>query len=165
MKRDAYFSLDRKYRYALWRIWDETLPIVMFIGLNPSDANESSDDPTVRHCIAFARRWQQYGGIIVGNLFARCTPDPKVMMKDEEPIGIENDEWLLKLSKDAALVVSAWGDRGIFKKRGRAVRSLIPDLHYLKLNKSGEPSHPLYLLSDLKPTPLIAETTCNNKDD
>lgn len=169
MKTNALFSADRKYRYALWRIWDETLPQVMFIGLNPSDANESKDDPTVRRCITFAKSWQkdgrqQYGGIIIGNLFARCSPDPKVMMKDKEPIGTENDQWLLKLSKDASLVVGAWGDKGLFQNRGHEVRKMIPDLHYLKLNKSGEPSHPLYLLSDLKPQPLISKTTYNNID-
>ena len=44
----ADFSPDRKHRYSLWRIWDRSKPLVMFIGLNPSTANESDNDPTIR---------------------------------------------------------------------------------------------------------------------
>jgi len=157
MKKDARFSPDRTYRYALWRIWNETLPKVMFIGLNPSAANENKDDPTIKRCIEFSKSWG-YGGLVVGNLFAYVSQNPNEMMRFSEPVGLENNQWLLKLAEEAELVVAAWGDDGAFRNRGSEVRRLIPDLHCLKLNKSGEPSHPLYLLSDLKPKPL---TTAN----
>ena len=52
---DAKFSKDRIYRYALWRIWDDTLPKLLFIGLNPSTADETNDDPTMRRCIRFSK--------------------------------------------------------------------------------------------------------------
>lgn len=42
----ATFSGDRTYRYSLWRIWDRSLPLVMFIGLNPSKANLTPNTPT-----------------------------------------------------------------------------------------------------------------------
>lgn len=157
MKKDAHFSADRKYRYALWRIWDKSLSKAMFIGLNPSVANETEDDPTIKRCIEFSKSWG-HGGVIMGNLFAYCATDPQQMMKANNPIGEENDRWLVELAREATIVVGAWGNRGVFKKRGCAVRILLPDLYYLKLNKSGEPSHPLYLLSGLKPKTLIAET-------
>ena len=54
---DAFFSKDRLYRYALWRIWDNELPKVLFIGLNPSTADEVKDDPTIRRCIRYALDW------------------------------------------------------------------------------------------------------------
>lgn len=164
MKKEAIFSrdTDRTYRYALRRIWDESLPKVMFVGLNPSDADESKDDPTVRRCIKFVKDWEKYGGLLIGNLFAFRSPNPQVMRNASDPIGKDNNLWLNSLAKEASLVIAAWGDGGAFRNRGNEVRTLIVDLHYLKLNKSGEPSHPLYLLSDLKPKPLISETTYNN---
>lgn len=47
----AKFSEDRNYRYALWRIWDESKPMVMFIGLNPSTANETSESRLVSNVV------------------------------------------------------------------------------------------------------------------
>ena len=47
IKSDALFSKDRVYRYALWRIWDLKKPKVLFIGLNPSTADEIKNDPTI----------------------------------------------------------------------------------------------------------------------
>lgn len=63
MKSEAILSVDRKYRYVLTRTWDETLPNIMFVGLNPSTADETTDDPTIRRCINFAKSWG-YGGYI-----------------------------------------------------------------------------------------------------
>ena len=47
------FSPDRRYRYALWRHWGATeVPrYLMVVGLNPSTADETKDDPTIRRCI------------------------------------------------------------------------------------------------------------------
>ena len=65
----AIISDCGKYRYQLWRKWDPSLPVVLFIMLNPSQADASEDDPTIRRCINYAKSWG-YGGIYVGNLFA-----------------------------------------------------------------------------------------------
>jgi len=51
----AALSPCRKYRFALWRIWDETRPYALVIGLNPSTTDEKKDDPTIRRCVQFAR--------------------------------------------------------------------------------------------------------------
>jgi hypothetical protein len=45
MKKSAILSECRTYRYELWQIWDESKPYAMFIGLNPSTADETDDDP------------------------------------------------------------------------------------------------------------------------
>lgn len=55
MKTSAYFSKDRVYRYDLWRQWDASRGYAMFVGLNPSTADEDNDDPTVRRCIGYDR--------------------------------------------------------------------------------------------------------------
>jgi len=63
----AEFSECRKYRYALWRIWDKSKPLVMFIGLNPSTANENVDDPTIRSVCRMTKN-NGYGGVYMMNL-------------------------------------------------------------------------------------------------
>lgn len=148
----AELSSCRRYRYALWRTWDDTRPRVMFIGLNPSTADETADDPTLRRTMDFARRWG-FGGVGNGNLFAFRATNPKDMMAAEDPVGPENDAWLRRLAEEAGLVVAAWGNGGPFLDRSGVVRRLLPDLHVLKLNASGEPAHPLYQRKTTMPKP------------
>ena len=94
MKSGAELSedQDRKYRYALWRIWDENKPYVLFIGLNPSTADETKDDPTVRRCIGFTQSWKKYGGVYLANLFAYRATNPRELEVVADPIGPGNDE-------------------------------------------------------------------------
>lgn len=153
MKSDASLSTCRKYRFALWRIWDETKPYAMFIGLNPSTADEKENDPTITRCIDFAQSWG-YGGLCMANLFAFRSTNPAGMIATSNPVGAENNEWLTKLAKDAGVVVAAWGNDGSHLSRSLEVIQLLPNLHCLKMNKSGEPAHPLYLKSDLKPVAM-----------
>jgi hypothetical protein len=143
VKSDAQFSECRKYRYALWRIWDESKPYVMFIGLNPSTADESEDDPTIKRCVDFAKSWG-YGGLCMTNLFAYRSTDPAKLQIEQDPIGFENDNWLRNLSKSAGVVVAAWGNGGAYLGRSKEVTSMIKNLKCIKLNKTGEPAHPLY---------------------
>ncbi|EOW9103982.1 DUF1643 domain-containing protein, partial [Vibrio cholerae] len=150
MKNTAELSKCRKHRYALWRTWDSDKPFAMFIGLNPSTADEKNDDPTLRRCINFAKSWG-YGGVCMANLFAFRATEPTHMKAQDDPIGIENNDWLLRLASNAGIVIAAWGNNGSHQNRSKEVASLIEDLHYLKLNKSGEPAHPLYLSAKLAP--------------
>jgi hypothetical protein len=149
MKTQAEFSLCRRYRFALWRHWDSG-PQVLFVMLNPSTADETTDDPTIRRCVGFARAWG-FGSLAVGNLFAFRTPKPGELRASAEPIGVGNDDWLTRLHEESALAVAAWGNRGGFLDRSGAVRSILPDLHVLRLTKHGEPQHPLYLWRDAVP--------------
>jgi len=154
MKIGAKFSTCRKYRYALWRTWDESKPYAMFVGLNPSTADEVEDDPTVTRCINFAKSWG-YGGLCIANIFAYRATKPSDMMAAQEPIGSSNDDWLIKLACDAGVVVAAWGNGGRHQNRSKHVVKLLPKLHCLKMNTSGEPAHPLYLNSDSQPVPMV----------
>ena len=91
MERGAKFSLDRVYRYRLWRFWDKRKGIVLFIGLNPSTADEKVNDPTIRRCIGYAMDWG-YGGMLMGNIFAYRNTYPETLkICGVDPIGIEND--------------------------------------------------------------------------
>lgn len=153
MECDAAFSGCRRYRYALWRRWDPVRPCVLFIGLNPSTADETRNDPTIRRCLAYARAWG-YGGVCVANLFAWRATDPADLKAAAEPIGRGNDAWLRRLAGEAGLVVAAWGNDGGHRGRSAQVRALLPELHCLRRNRTGEPAHPLYQPARLRPVPL-----------
>lgn len=166
MERSARFSPCRRFRYSLWRNWRGLLPettgYVMFIGLNPSTANELNDDPTVRRCIAYAKTWG-FEGLCMTNLFAYRATDPAEMLAQPDPIGEENDQALIDLAGAAGIVIAAWGAHGTHMRRGDAVRQLIPNLHYLRLTKDGHPGHPLYLPKTLQPIPYLPITSADSR--
>ena len=64
-------------------------------------------------------------------------------------VGDNNIETLTLLAKNAGVIIGAWGNDGVFLNRSRDVRALIPELCILKVNKSGEPTHSLYLQTTL----------------
>ena len=149
MDSSASLSSCRQYRYALRRKWAEG-PQVLFVMLNPSRADETLDDPTIRRCIGFAKLWG-FGSLCVGNLFALRTPSPGELMQHASPIGHENDQWLRTLQESATLTVAAWGNNGRFQKRSASVSKLLTDPHTLGLTKLAEPRHPLYVHSATQP--------------
>ena len=154
MNSGATFSPCRNYRYSLWRRWlGHDSRYAMFIGLNPSTADETHDDPTIKRCIAFAKVWG-YSGLYMVNLFAFRATNPRVMLRATDPVGPDNDEHLQRLAQGAGVVIAAWGARGTHLGRDHHVREIIPNLHYLRLTKDGHPGHPLYLPSDLQPIPF-----------
>lgn len=69
MLRAAVFSPDRAHRYRLTREWYSDRPPFVVIGLNPSTADESQDDPTIRRCLSFARR-EGCGSLVMVNRLA-----------------------------------------------------------------------------------------------
>ncbi len=145
----AIFSPDRCYRYALWRRWDQNAPYALFIGLNPSTADEREDDPTIRRCKRFAADWG-YGAVYMANLFALRATDPKNMLVHPEPVGIDNDVTLHDLARGAGVIVCAWGAHGGHMQRDQHVKGLLAayELKCLGVTKAGKPRHPLYIKAD-----------------
>ncbi|MFT5675881.1 MAG: hypothetical protein ACI808_001815 [Paraglaciecola sp.] len=115
----------------------------MFVGLNPPAADETLDDSTLTICINFAKSWG-YGGVCTTNLLVSRATEPSDMKASGDPIGIDNNKCLQELAKDGALVIAAWGNDGMYLERSEQVKALLPNLYSLKVNKSGEPAHPLY---------------------
>lgn len=144
----AVFSDDRVYRYSLYRPVDLSFGQGTLVGIlcNPSKADETRDDPTIRRWLGFARRWGFRDTFIV-NLFAFRATDPKDMMAAHNPVGPDNDDSILLHATEADRVVCAWGNRGAHLQRSSWVRALLQevDLYYLRLNGTGEPEHPLYI--------------------
>jgi len=150
----AVFSTDRRYRYVLWRIWDPNLRYLAVIGLNPSTADETKDDPTVAKLQRLARKWG-YGGLCMLNLFAWRDTDPKKMKQAQSPTGQENDFWILQCIRDlrCGMILAAWGAHGTHHGRARAVQDLLRGfpVYALEVTKGGQPGHPLYLREDKEP--------------
>ena len=133
MKKSAILSKDRKYRYVLSRSWDDSKQTVMIIGLNPSTADETNDDPTITRCINFAKYWG-YGGVHILNLFAFRATQPDDMFDEHEPIGVDNNKYLQNYAEKCDKVICAWGNHGKFNDRSREIKSKLNNLYYLKLN-------------------------------
>ncbi|KAB1187444.1 MULTISPECIES: DUF1643 domain-containing protein [Haloferax] len=140
----AILSDDEAYRYLLWRVWDPEKPTLTYIMCNPSDGRGTKNDRTLDRCESFARA-NGCGSFVVGNLFARRTPNHEELRADDDPIGPENDRFLESLSVEAETVVAAWGRIG--QKFGRVeevVAMLDVDLYAIHVNTDGSPQHPLY---------------------
>ena len=150
---DAIFSNDRKYRYALIRVWDDEKPKIAFIGLNPSTANETDNDPTIRRVMRFAKDWG-YGGVYMLNLFAVVSADPKVLVTCPDPIG-DNDKWLELFCGISHKLLFAWGGFKEAKQRAKEVSSKFTLALCLGKNADGSPKHPLYIKADTKPVQYI----------
>jgi hypothetical protein len=153
--RRTILSADRLYRYTLYRQWGQGTVYAMFIGLNPSTADENVDDPTIRKCIGFAQRWG-FDALCMTNLFAFRATEPRKMKGHSKPIGDENDRWLVAAAREASVIVAAWGVNGQFMGRDEEVLKLLDDVQCLRTTKDGHPEHPLYVPYDtpLKPYPI-----------
>jgi hypothetical protein len=152
--RHAEFSPCRTWRYSLSRMWTPGAPLAMFVGLNPSAADEIQDDPTARKCMRFAESYG-YGGIILANLFAYWATDPRKLKVARNPVGPDNDHWLTRLADEARIIIAAWGACGSFMGRDCVVMDLLGEVHCLGFTKEGRPRHPLYLKSDCRPGPFM----------
>lgn len=157
MKTSAILSACGAYRYRLERSWNDDLPAVAFIMLNPSTADALQDDPTIRRCIGFAKSWG-FGSLIVGNLFALRSTSPAALYYNPFPIGPDNNAHLREIAIRASLVVCAWGNHGLFQERGRYVAEMLNhgNLAALKVTGKGQPGHPLYVAAATQPKAYFA---------
>jgi len=141
----AVISPCGKYRYQLGREWDEG-DTVLWIMLNPSTADAETDDPTIRRCTAFSKRWG-FAAMLVGNLYAfRATqPDALWAMAAQDARGPKNISYLNSMVDYCRLVVCAWGASGgpgVPLSLQQFDRSI---LRCLGKTKNGAPRHPLYV--------------------
>lgn len=168
----ATISSCGRYRYLLWREWRGTHnpenwrwlgandgagePLgepkaCVFIMLNPSTADGTIDDPTIRRCVNFAKAWR-FERLEVVNLFAYRATDPRVILSlpADEVIGPENQRYVENAVNKAGKVVCAWGSRGTYLGQGETVLGWCDGAptFALRLTKSGHPGHPLYVKGD-----------------
>ena len=147
----AEFSLDGHNRYSLSRIWENKLPKVLFIMLNPSIANSKKNDPTIRKIISYSKSWG-FGGVYVGNIYSNISPYPKDIRLIKFHREKKNIESIKKMKEKTELSVFAWGNN---EKTPNWLKALIKKPYYIELSKNGIPKHPLYLKKNLKYQKLI----------
>lgn len=147
MIRDALVSPCERYRYTLYRRWSPHQPMVVWVMLNPSKADATKDDATVRTCIRLSLAWS-FGGLVVVNLFALRSTDPGMLAADHEPVGPENDLMIERECTGDRVIVAAWGAHPFARARAKTVcDALIARrrcLFCIGLTQEGFPRHPLY---------------------
>lgn len=156
----ALISDCGRYRYTLERAWASIPRYVLWVMLNPSTADGTTCDPTIRRCVNFARSWN-YTGILVANIYAWRATDPRELWRasarGHNIVGPENMRHVAGLLHRAGLVVCAWGKEGpSTAARGdvlTAIRRSGLQPHALRMNGTGEPAHPLRLHKGLRAAP------------
>lgn len=164
----AVISPCGKYRYSLTREIGGNDRVCNFIMLNPSTADAETDDPTIRRCIGYAKAWG-CGRLIVTNLFAFRATYPDDMLSAPDPVGPDNARHVVEASERAwniyaeafnephGLVVCAWGNCGEYMDQDLTTLGWIDRFRpmALKVSKTGQPCHPLYLPAGLQPARYV----------
>lgn len=152
----AIISACGQYRYQLTRAPLQCLPsssTALFIMLNPSTADASLDDPTIRRCRGFAETWD-CNGIVVANLYALRATNPADLWKHADPVGPDNDMHLAALIREHETIVCAWGANAKPERIAQVQKMFhrMSSPMCLGTTKFGAPRHPLYVRGD---QPLI----------
>lgn len=142
----AEFSRCERYRWRLWRSWQPLGTRCAFVMLNPSTADETNDDPTIRRCIRFAKDWG-HGSLEIVNIFAWRSTDPKALYQLDDPVGPDNDDAIRSAARAASQVICTWGNHGGLHRRSAHVLDMLRPLctpQALLVTKQDQPGHPLY---------------------
>ena len=141
------------FRYRLDRDLGRVDPVALVIMVNPSTADATSDDATIRKLKGFGRVYG-WGRFMVGNLFAFRAVEVRTMAIAPDPVGKDNDMHLLHMMRQADVIVVAWGPMGKLPKRLRDRYSRVMHLSRCAGKpmfsigppaKDGHPKHPLML--------------------
>lgn len=139
--KGACFDESRKNRYYLFRIWDRSKPTVSFIGLNPSTANEHTNDNTITKVMKIANH-NGFGGVYMLNLYSCVTAYPEEIITDSNAIRI-NSLFIQEYTKNNN-VVFCWGNFKQAQEISRGVIERFNNAQCIAQNKNGSPKHPLY---------------------
>lgn len=154
----AILDDTRTYRYRLNRpavyVGKDIGPPILWVALNPSTADETVDDPTIRKCRGFQNHWfyARRGELIIVNLFALRATDPSELRRHADPVGPDNDSHIAGAALDVlgagGSVIVAWGAHSFARKRAEVVTASLAEvgpLYCLGTTKDGSPRHPLYV--------------------
>lgn len=145
----AILSDCGRYRYTLERDLGSLAGggTVLWLMLNPSTADWSKDDATIRRCRSFSQSWG-FGRLLVGNLYAWRSTDPAGLWSCPDPVGPHNDGHLLQLAGLASQLVCAWGTNARPERVAQVMRLLgNRPMFCLGTTKDGHPKHPVRLPS------------------
>lgn len=147
------FNCNDLFEVASDGVYELRGKVVGFFGVNPSTADSTEDDATVRKWIGFCKAWGAKR-FIVGNVFAYRATDVKKLLNDPEPaFSLVNQEHLKSIARDADILVPCWGNRAkvpvelrhIFDATLGLLQQTGKPLMHFGLTDSGDPKHPLML--------------------
>ncbi|MEO0570510.1 MAG: DUF1643 domain-containing protein [Bacteroidota bacterium] len=146
----AILSSNQKERFVLWRKWDDSKPTILFIGLNPSVADDVKTDPTTKRIVSHSKRWG-FGRCFLMNCFAYISTNPKNLTPSGD--WQQNLKWLDTIAPFCSEVIFAWGQHPLVKTLGRDnyFQKRFPNAKCMGTNLDGSPKHPLYLPYSSKP--------------
>jgi len=163
----GYAKMSGPYRYVLSRSWrreGEPVRFALWVMLNPSTANGTEDDPTIRKVVKFSRSWGMNQAVVV-NLFAWRSKSPSELRDmarmGTDVVGPFNETYLTDwLGRKPDKVICAWGTNVDSIPRGYDVASKVLTLiglndlkaEALRITDQGHPQHPLYLPAN---SPLV----------
>lgn len=141
----ALFNDDRTHRLYLWRVWDESKRVLMWIGLNPSTADEHDLDPTLESVTRISQH-NGFGGFFMTNLFTVVSKDPNILKGTEWGDFLKDKETLWNIKAKCDSIVFAWGN---FKEAQARSAEIMREFKHcnplcIRKNKNGSPVHPLY---------------------
>lgn len=144
---EAVISPCGVYRYRLTRVWDTGLTRLLWVMLNPSTADATSDDPTIRRVTAFTKRFG-YGGFDVVNLYSYRATNPRDLATASDRFGPDHKHHRAMALTDCSGIVVAWGSSAFVKQAPRLFWCRLPNVKCLGTTKTGHPRHPLYVKGD-----------------
>ncbi len=149
MKTTAELSHCGEYRYQLGRHWGDpdSNAVLVVCMLNPSTADATVDDPTIRRCIGFAKR-EGCDGLVVVNLYAWRSPKPALLLKNPTRVGPLNDRYLHNIAAHQPSILCAWGANAEPSRVANVAKIFLDAgcwLGCLGTTKNGSPRHPLYI--------------------
>lgn len=154
LENDAVLSDCGKYRYLLRRTWSYGQPRALLVMLNPSTADASKDDATIRSCVRLLSGCG-FGSMEVVNVYGFRATNPVELSKQIDPVGPRNQAVIESAIGRCDVVVCAWGAYPPARQHAASILSEVgrwrPVAYCFGRTKAGAPKHPLYIKSG---TPL-----------
>lgn len=142
----AIFSEDRKYRYVLWRCWKQNPKMLQYIGLNPSTANEKTNDATIKRLIRITK-FNGFDGFYMTNLFGIISTKPEILVTHPDPIG-DNDRYLKEISEKSLHTIFCWGAFKQAYPRANDVVKMFPNAGCIDMTMENKPKHQLFIAGE-----------------
>lgn len=153
-----------EYRYTLarWVGRAADAGLLVWVMLNPSTADDTVDDQTIRR-VRYYTAAAGFGRLEVVNLFAARATAPDDLVSIDDPVGPLNDMTIADAIDRADAVAVAWGAscptplRRLAQDRRQMVLNLCRDRGQqplaLGITRSGQPCHPSRLGNAVHLTP------------
>ncbi len=155
---------NKKYRYLLELIWDDELPVLMFVMSHAARAilEHNNGDSAVSKCEDRARnhhlvtdnhidfRGMAFGGVRVTNIFAFMQTEQNPLLGEANPVHTENHDIIEEYARrQNTVVVCAWGSKcnhRLFLGQAEIIKTKLREagvpLNYFRLTQARQqPKH------------------------